>query len=312
MKLFVPAVALLFLVSCGGASSTPQPASTPDVPAIVRSVLSTAFPPGTLSPTTDVVSQVAEQVLATIAAMPTPTATPRPTATRTPTATPTATPAPTSTPTPTPAPTPTPTPTLQTVVRRVTPAVVRLQVETTDADVLASAVIYRVNPSNGSALLLTNELPLRDATGITVVANGAQEYAAELLGTDRQRDVAVLRICCDPGFNSVHLGDALTLQPGAGVIAIGYSEDAQAGPVVSRGIVSAIRFQPEEGRWLIQTDASISPGGTGGPLLSRDGALLGINTLPLTGVAQPELQRYGFAISEVTITSLLPALEAGP
>lgn len=306
MKLFVPAVALLFLVSCGGESSTPQPVSTPDVPAIVRSVLSTAFPPGTPSPTTDVVSQVAERVLATIAAIPTPTAAPRPTATRTPT------PAPTSTPTPTPAPTPTPTPTLQTVVRRVTPAVVRLLVQTTDAEVLASAVIYRVNSSDGSALLLTNELPLRDSTGITVVANGAQEYAAELLGTDRQRNVAVLRICCDPGFVSVPLGDALTLQPGAGVIAIGYSEDAQAGPVVSRGIVSAIRFQPEEGRWLIQTDASISPGGSGGPLLSRDGALLGINTLPLTGVAQPELQRYGFAISEVTITSLLPALEAGP
>ena len=291
---FLPLALLpLLLVAC---NATPGP--TADIPATVRSVLATEFPALTPTPTVDIKSDVTERVLATIAAIPTPT----------PTATPTLEPVPTATPTFTPLPTPTPTPTLQTVIKRVLPSIVRIRATDSDGGSVGSGVVIEVDPSSGEAYIITNEHLIRGATAITATFNDADEYPAEIQGVDAMRDLALLRICCNVEFTPMPFGDALTLQVGTDVLAIGYALDLEGGASITRGIVSGIRYQSGLDRWVIQTDAPLNPGNSGGPLLSLDGKLLGINTFGIRDIGDVTVENFGFAISEVTLSRRLPDL----
>ena len=182
---------------------------------------------------------------------------------------------------------------------------VRVEAAAPDGDRIGTGVIYELDPSDDSAYIVTNEHIVRDASRIRVTVNDFDDYQAQLLRIDGKRDIAVLQICCGSKFIPMTFGDALTLQSGTGVLAIGYALDLQGGPSVTRGIVSGIRYQPEEDRWVIQTDAPLNPGNSGGPLLSLDGELLGINTFGIRGVGDVTVENFGFAISEVTLSRRL-------
>ena len=107
-------------------------------------------------------------------------------------------------------------------------------------------------------------------------------------------------------------GDASMVAVGSDVIAIGYALGIEGPATVTRGIVSAIRYQSEFDRWVIQSDAPINPGNSGGPLLSLSGEILGINTFGIrqTSSGVP-VEGFGFAVSETTVATLLPGLKAG-
>lgn len=110
------------------------------------------------------------------------------------------------------------------------------------------------------------------------------DYLAEVVSTDKERDLACLRIK-KSGLPFLFLGDATEgkgLKVGAKVIAIGYpyvaetSEITDPEPTVTQGIVSAFKQSRQEAPF-IQTDASLNPGNAGGPMLDDNGAVVGVN-----------------------------------
>ena len=324
-------LSILITLACSTPTATPVPTPTTDIQATVDAAIRAALPTQTATPTPNRAATVAAAVRATIQAIPTATAvpTPTPTVTRTPTSTPTPTavptptptvtptptftpsptPVPTATPNPTPTPTATPAVTLAAVIQRVRPSVVRIN---TDLGT-GSGVIFEVTASDGSARALTNYHVIEGASSITVVANDSTTYVGVLSGVDSVRDLAVVKICCNVSFQALPFGDASNVQVGNEVIAIGYALGIQGAATVTRGIVSAIRYESDTSRWVIQTDAPINPGNSGGPLLSASGEILGINTYGIrssqSGVA---VEGFGFAVSQVTIKAVLPGLKNQP
>ena len=318
--------ALLVAVAVLGCGAGEPATAMPDIPATVEAAVQQALPTEVPTPTPDIRATVVAEVQATLAAAPTatpiPTPSPMPLPTPTPTATPTATPVPTptatatptptptSTPTPTPAipssPTPVPTPDVATMVEQVKSGVVRI--DTTDGN--GTGLIFET-ASGGRAYVLTNYHVIEGAFRIRVRVNDSELYTATLLGYDAIKDLAVLEICC-ARFNPVPFTDATEVRPGSEVFAIGYPLGLSGTATVTRGIVSAQRYDTDYNAWVIQTDAPINPGNSGGPLLTRSGHAIGINSfeLSVTPTGRP-VDGVGFAISERTIRGMLRRLKSG-
>ena len=148
---------------------------------------------------------------------------------------------------------------------------------------------------NGSGVLisadgfiLTSEHVVRDASEIHVTLSTRKQYRAEVVGSDPRRDLAVIRIS-GKDLPVAKLGDAAIVRRGQFVIALGspfgFGRDGQAS--LSFGIVSGTRRAiPGIGREidryygnLIQTDAAVNPGNSGGPLANLDGEVIGVNAV---------------------------------
>jgi S1-C subfamily serine protease len=132
--------------------------------------------------------------------------------------------------------------------------------------------------------ILTNAHVVQDAWQIRVtlseVAGGA-EFGAQLIGSDPHTDLAVIRVANQANTPVAVLGDSAELRPGQLVIAIGNPLGFQE--TVTAGVVSAVgrTFRSHSGRMIdnvIQTDASLNPGNSGGPLVDSRGQVVGINT----------------------------------
>ena len=244
----------------------------------------------------------------------TPTPTPVPTATPVPTHTATVTPVPTDTPTPIPEPSATlmptatesPTASLSDMVKQARPAVVRIE---TDSGSSGSGVIYEVDRQ--TAYVITNQHVVEGYNRVRVTVNDREQYQGDVLGADSVRDLAVVKICCG-GFTSLSFGDASTLEPGDEVVNVGYALGLSGEATISRGIVSAIRYDARYQSDVIQTDAAINPGNSGGPMLSLSGEILGINTFRIdeTQSGRPT-EGLGFAISGTTVQERIPTLQSG-
>ena len=300
--------------------STPTPNLEATALADIRSSLATVVAP-TPTPTPDLQATVDAAVREALASQPTPTPTPVATPTPLPTPTPTPVPTPTSLPTPTATPTqvptvtplPSPTPTqasssLAATVARVRPGVVKVQTNLGSG----SGVIVEVHPSNGEALIITNYHVVEGTASVRVVVNDTVSYPAVVLGVDTIKDLALLRICCDSGFEALELGDASGLEAGATVFAMGYPLGITPVASVTRGVVSVVSYDDRRGRWVIQTDASINPGNSGGPLFSTSGDVVGINTFVIRGSAGgTAVEGFGFAVSSRTVVDVIPRLKAG-
>ena len=159
-----------------------------------------------------------------------------------------------------------------------------------------------------TAYIITNHHVIEDASRVTVTVNDSDHYTATVLGSDSTRDLAVIRICCGQ-FRKLDFGDASRLEPGDEIIAIGYALGFQGEATITRGIVSAIRYDAEYRSDVIQTDAAVNPGNSGGPMLSMDGKIIGINTFGYdeTQSGRP-VEGLNFAISGTTVQSLIPGL----
>jgi Do/DeqQ family serine protease len=129
-----------------------------------------------------------------------------------------------------------------------------------------------------AGLVLTNHHVVDKATEIEVTLHDGRKLRAELVGTDAETDVAVLRIPAE-GLTAVGLGDSDEIEVGDFVVAIG--SPFGLSQTVTSGIVSALARSGlgiEGYESFIQTDASINPGNSGGPLVDLRGRLVGINT----------------------------------
>ncbi len=173
------------------------------------------------------------------------------------------------------------------VYRRYSPAVVNINTQ-----VLRSDFFYGVYPEEGSGSgfvwdaqghIITNYHVIEDATQITVSFGEGQERTAQVVGVDPPNDLAVIKVADLPdGIEPMPLGDSDALVVGQFAIAIG-NPFGQFERTLTVGVVSAVNrtLRLDNDRLLrgvVQTDASINRGNSGGPLLDSRGQLIGVNT----------------------------------
>src|SRR5690554_560940 len=140
--------------------------------------------------------------------------------------------------------------------------------------------------------ILTNEHVIRYADKITVTLKNGETYEGEVIGSNPEIDLAVVKIDAGKELPYAELGDSDALQIGEWVVAIGNPFGFQE--TVTAGIISALNRSlkdPKEQGYLIQTDAAINPGNSGGPLVNLEGKVIGINEAIISNA-----QGMGFAI----------------
>ncbi len=145
---------------------------------------------------------------------------------------------------------------------------------------LGSGVVYL--KQKGYYYIITNNHVVEQADSIHITVNQSKSYKGELVGTDPQVDIAVIRIKTNDDLKVAKYGDSGTVQVGDFVSAIGNPFGLSGS--MTFGIVSAIgRTNLQTGKInlseFIQTDAAINPGNSGGPLINIQGEVIGINSM---------------------------------
>lgn len=150
-------------------------------------------------------------------------------------------------------------------------------------------------------LILTNAHVVAGASNVTVTGRDGRARAAEIIDGDAAADIAVLRVADTTGLVPATLGSDASVAVGDDVVAIGNALALEGGLTVTRGIVSALDRSIDTGTGtltdLVQTDAAISSGNSGGALVNAAGEVIGINTAVAASSAGAIASNVGFAIS---------------
>ena len=182
------------------------------------------------------------------------------------------------------------------VVKTLIPSVVNITTEIAGTGVLPPGGVGTGVIIDTAGHILTIDHVLEGARSTTVTLYDGADYSAEIVGRDPATDLAVIKIDA-VGLVPATLGKSSDLLVGEDVVAIGYALGFEGAPTVSKGVVSALGRTIDTDQNitmgdLIQTDASVNPGNSGGPLVNDRAEVVGINTAIIRGV-----QGIGFAIN---------------
>jgi serine protease Do len=171
---------------------------------------------------------------------------------------------------------------------------------------------------SGDGYILTNDHVAGNATKISVTLTTGETVEAKLIGSDPVSDIALLKIS-KTGLPYVNFGNSDNSIIGEWVIALGNPFglfEINDKPTVTVGVISALnmKVQAEANRVykeMIQTDASINAGNSGGPLINADGEVIGMNTIIYTGSQYSQGSiGVGFAISANRVRKILDELKS--
>jgi S1-C subfamily serine protease len=210
------------------------------------------------------------------------------------------------------------------IAQRVDPALVDV-VSTLGNQGASAAGTGIVLTSDGT--VLTNNHVIRGATSIKVtdVGNG-RTYAAKVVGYDASKDVAVIQLQNASGLTTANLGDSSSVQSGDAVTALGNAGGKGGTPSVATGAVTALNqsitasdegsgANSEQLTGLIETNADIQPGDSGGALVNSYGEVIGMNTAASSGTqfqsesGQSAAQAYAIPVDNAE--SIAKQIEAG-
>ncbi len=195
---------------------------------------------------------------------------------------------------------------LQDIYEKAIGSVVSISTTTADGSSSGTGVIFAAN-----GYIVTNAHVVQDALSITVRLTDERSFKASMIGSDTISDLAVLKIQAND-LTPAEFGDSTALRVGDGVVAIGDPLGAQFRGTMTNGIVSAInRDVVTNGRTmtLIQTNAALNPGNSGGPLINCYGQVIGINTLKIGNFTNnTAVEGIGFAIPSTTVKEVIDEL----
>ena len=169
---------------------------------------------------------------------------------------------------------------------------------------------------DASGLILTNNHVVEGATTISVTLADGREVGADLVGSIPSNDVALVKARSVKDLPTVTFGSSSRLRVGDPVVAMGNALGLGGTPSVTTGIVSALgrdldAENNEHLTDLIQTDAAIYQGNSGGPLVDAEGQVVGVNTAVATSQANGAAENLGFALPIDQLKPLIKKLESG-
>lgn len=195
-------------------------------------------------------------------------------------------------------------------------AVVNINTQVTAYDWFLQPYVQDGGSGSGSIIdkrgyILTNVHVIADATKIYVSLFDGTQYEAEVVGTDLDSDLAVIKFTPPAGMElkTIAFGDSSALKVGQRVIAIGNPFGLER--TMTTGIVSGLGRPIQNSnnriiRDMIQTDAAINPGNSGGPLLDTNGKMIGINTMIQSSSGSSA--GVGFAVPSTTAVRVVADL----
>jgi S1-C subfamily serine protease len=176
-----------------------------------------------------------------------------------------------------------------------------------------------VMSSNG--LILTNNHVVDEATSLSVkISNGSKTYPAKVVGTDVTDDVAVIQAEGASGLTPLTFGDSSSLSVGDSVVAIGNALNKPGPPAVTDGSVTALNRSitvnsdlggTESLSDLIEHNAQLQPGNSGGPLFDAAGQVVGMNTAAASGAIPQQGTNDGFSIPIDDALTIAHQIESG-
>ena len=183
---------------------------------------------------------------------------------------------------------------LQDIYSRVIDSVVSISSMTSSGTSSGTGIIM-----SSDGYVITNHHVISGALVISVLTNDNREFEAALVGSDEMSDLAVLKIDAR-GLQAAEFGDSSKLRVGDSVVAIGDPLGVQLRGTMTNGIISAINRDLTVGdrtMTLIQTNAALNNGNSGGPLINCYGQVIGINTVKMSSYYTASATVEGLGIS---------------
>lgn len=179
-----------------------------------------------------------------------------------------------------------------------------------------SGVIYK--KSGNAAYIVTNNHVVSGASALQVIMSNGKKVQAELVGTDSTTDLAVLKISAANVTAVAKFGNSNSIKAGQDVLAIGSPMGSEYANTVTKGIISAPKrtisassSNSGTNTTVIQTDAAINAGNSGGPLVNMAGQVIGINSMKLASDSQgTSVEGMGFSIPSNEVVRVINQLVA--